>query len=137
MAAVSPNATIERLQRAMNARDIDAFVDCFDPAYVSEQPLHPDRAFGGVEQVRTNWSSLFEALPDFRAELRATALHGDTAWSEWHWTATRADGEVFDWRGVIIMGIRDARITWARLYMEPTEFTGAGIDAAVRDMREG
>jgi uncharacterized membrane protein len=121
----------------MNAHDIEAFVGCFDAEYVSEQPVHPDRAFGGVEQVRTNWSSIFEALPDFRAELKSVIEDQQSAWSEWHWTATKADGEVFDWRGVIIMGIREARITWMRLYMEPTQFAGAGIDAAVRDMREG
>jgi len=128
---------VERLLRAMNAHDIEAFVGCFDPGYVSEQPLHPDRAFGGVEQVRRNWSSLFEALPDLRAELKAVIEDDTSAWSEWHWTATQADGGVFDWRGVIIMGVRNARITWARLYMEPTEFTGAGIDAAVQEMRQG
>jgi hypothetical protein len=35
----------------MNARDIDAFVDCFDEDYESEQPAHPDRAFRGRELV--------------------------------------------------------------------------------------
>ena len=57
----------ERLSDAMTARDIDAFVACFDEEYESEQPVHPDRR-------------------------------------------------------------------WARLYVEPVEQGGAGIDAAVRDM---
>jgi len=35
------------------------------------------------------------------------------------------------------MGVQDARISQARLCMEPTEFAGAGIDAAVREVREG
>jgi hypothetical protein len=77
---------------------------------------------------------MFESLPDFKAELRAVSDDGATAWSEWQWTATQADGSLFDWRGVTVMGIRDGRIIWARLYMEPTDFGGAGIDAAVREM---
>ncbi len=121
----------------MNAHDIDAFVACFDPAYVSEQPAHPERAFSGYDQVRKNWSSMFAALPDLKAELRALSEDGETVWSEWHWTATQSDGDVFDWRGVIVFGIRAGRVTWARLYMEPTEFGGAGIDATVQEMTTG
>jgi hypothetical protein len=36
--------------------------------------------------------------------------------------------------GVIVFGVRDDRVAWARLYVEPFEEAGAGIDAAVRDM---
>lgn len=35
--------------------------------------------------------------------------------------------------GVIICGVREDRIAWARLYVEPVQ-TGAGIEAAVREM---
>ena len=35
--------------------------------------------------------------------------------------------------GVIVAGIRDNRIAWGRLYMEPVEADGADIDAMVRD----
>ena len=45
----------ERLLRAMNAHDIEGFVECFAPGYESEQPAHPDRAFSGRDQVHTNW----------------------------------------------------------------------------------
>ncbi len=36
--------------------------------------------------------------------------------------------------GVIVFGVRDGRFAWARLYIEPVERAGAGIDAAVRAM---
>ena len=36
--------------------------------------------------------------------------------------------------GVMVCGVRDGRVAWARLYMEPVEQAGAGIDAAVRRM---
>jgi len=59
----------ERLVAAQNAHDIDAFVFCFAPDYTSEQPAHPDRAFVGSDQVRTNWTAMFAGVPDFRADL--------------------------------------------------------------------
>ena len=40
-------AVSERLRPAMNAHDIDSFVACFVHDYRSEQPTHPNRAFGG------------------------------------------------------------------------------------------
>jgi len=36
--------------------------------------------------------------------------------------------------GVIVFGIRERRVAWARLYVEPVEQRGAGIEAAVRGM---
>jgi ketosteroid isomerase-like protein len=124
----------EQLGDAMNARDIDAFVACFDEQYESEQPVHPDRAFRGRDQVRRNWSAIFEGVPDFTAELISASVEGDTEWSEWRWRGTQSDGTPLDMAGVIVGGVRNGRLGWARLYVEPVERGGAGIDAAVRDM---
>jgi ketosteroid isomerase-like protein len=120
---------VERLDAAVNAHDIDAFVALFAPDYDSVQPAHPDRAFSGREQVRENWSAIFEGVPDFRSELVRACAEGDTVWSEWRWQGTG-----LDMAGVIVMGIRDAQIAWARLFIEPIEEAGAGIDAAVQRM---
>ena len=65
----------------MNQHDLEAFVACLDPNYRSEQPAHPTRGFDGRDQVEKNWSALFEGIPDFHAELLATARDGDTLWS--------------------------------------------------------
>ena len=127
-------AVAEQLLAAMNARDIDAFVACFHDDYESEQPAHPDRAFSGSDQVHRNWSAIFESTPDFRAELvRVDAVDG-AEWSEWRWHGTHPDGSVLDMAGVIVAGVRDGRMSRARLYVEPVEREGAGIDATVRRM---
>jgi ketosteroid isomerase-like protein len=118
----------ERLAAAFNAHDIDAFVALFASDYESEQPAHPDRAFTGSEQVRKNWSEVFAGVPDFRAELLRASADGDTEWSEWRWTGTG-----LDMAGVMLLGVRDGLIAWARLYVEPVEH-GEGIEAAVREM---
>ena len=72
-------AVAAALAEATNAHDIDAFVSLFAPDYDSQQPAHPDRAFLGRDQVRANWSAVFAGVPDFRAELVATAVEADTS----------------------------------------------------------
>ena len=134
MSAPGRALVAERLNEAMNAHDIDAFVECFDEQYDSEQPAHPDRAFRGREQVRLNWSSIFASVKDFSSELVRADAVGDTEWSEWRWRGTQSDGTPLDMAGVIVAGVRDGRLQWARLYVEPVEQGGAGIDAAVRQI---
>jgi len=125
---------VARMHAAMNAHDIDAFVACFAADYDSVQPAHPDRAFRGREQVRANWSAVFGGVSDFRAELIRLDAVGDVAWTEWRWQGTQSDGGRLDMAGVIVLGVRDELVAWARLYVEPVEEAGAGIDAAVREM---
>jgi ketosteroid isomerase-like protein len=84
--------------------------------------------------VKKNWSKLYESIPDFRAELVRFAAAGDTEWAEWIWQGTREDGTRLDERGVTIMGIRDGRIAWGRLYLEEIDEEGADIDETVRQM---
>ncbi len=132
-----PAKVVERLYLAMNRHDLEAFLDCFDPNYRSEQPIHPNRGFGGREQVEKNWSALFEGIPDFHAELLATATEGDTLWSEWHWTGTRATEVPLDIRGVTLFAIENGRIVSGRLYMEEVEEAGGDIDESVRRLAEG
>ena len=130
----SAQSVLERLHRAQNQHDLEAFVACFAADYQSEQPLHPDRAFRGREQVRKNWSTIFNEIPDFQSELLRIAVEDDIVWAEWHWYGTLVDGEQFDWWGVTIFGVQDNQIRWGRLYMEPMQTSGAGIDATVKSM---
>jgi hypothetical protein len=125
-------AVIERLREALNSHDPEAMLECFDPDYKSEQPAHPNRGFGGKDQVHKNWSAMFESFPDFQAELLRNSSDGDVVWSEWHWRATG-----LNMAGVIVMGIRSDLILWARLYMEPVEEAGQDIDEAMRTITRG
>jgi len=45
---------VARLRDAMNAHDLEGFLDCFHEDYKSEQPIHPDAASAvGIRFVKT------------------------------------------------------------------------------------
>jgi ketosteroid isomerase-like protein len=129
-----PRALMDRLTAAQNAGDLEAMLACFHEDYRSEQPLFPSRTFQGIAQVRANWSALLGGVPDFHAEILRAAVDGDTIFTEVHWTGTKADGTPLEERGVLIVGTREDRIAWGRLYADEVEREGADIDAVVRRM---
>ena len=134
---MEPLKVMDRLVDAMNRHDIDAFIACFHDDYDSVQPLRPSEAFTGSDQARKNWSLIFESFPDVRGEILRSASSGDTAWIELTVTGTRPDGNALDMRGVIISGVVDDRMEWARLYLEPVFEEGGDIEQGVGDMLEG
>lgn len=123
-----------QLIEAMNRHDAQAVAAFFAADYRSEQPLHPNRGFGGSEQVLANWTSVFDGVPDFFAERVAAASAEGVSWSEMRWSGTHRDGSPFLMRGVTVLGVREDKIAWARLYMEPVEQGGSDIDAAVQEL---
>ena len=125
-------AMVDRLCQATNDHDLDALVACFTPDYINETPAHPERGFTGRGQVRENWTRIFAAIPDVRAEVLRCAVDGDTVWSEWEHRGTRADGTEHLMRGVVIFGIVDGVASWARFYLEPVQEGGGGVRDAVR-----
>lgn len=110
-----------RMEAAINAHDIDVFVNCFTDDFLGEQPVHPERNVTGAEQVRKNWTGIFAQVPDLRAKLVAHTIAGDLGWSEWHWQGNHTNGAEFNLRGVVVVGLRENTIAWARLYMEPVQ----------------
>lgn len=113
-----PGKVLQRMVKALNARDLDAYVACFASDYRSEQPIHPDWAYSGTDQLRWNWTAIFENVPDFSAELLRSVIDGNAFWSEWRWTGTQPDGGRLAVAGAIIMGVEDDKIAWGRIYME-------------------
>jgi limonene-1,2-epoxide hydrolase len=111
--AAGADRVLQRLHRAMNEHDVEGFLANVDADYRSEQPAHPERAFGGREQVRENWQAIFQGVPDFRAELIRSAVDGERVWAEWGWHGTRTDGSRLEMSGVTIFAVRAERIIWA------------------------
>ena len=127
-----PSGIVARLERAANAHDLEAVVACFASDYRNETPAHPERGFTGRDQVRRNWEQIFAAIPDITTRLLRSAVNADETWTEWEHRGTRRDGSAHLMRGVVIFGVGDGRLTWARFYLEPVQEEGENVDAAVR-----
>jgi ketosteroid isomerase-like protein len=108
---------VERLVAATNAHDLEALVNCFAPEYVNETPAHPARGFRGLDQVRRNWTTIFNAVPNITCRVTAAAVDGDRVWSEWEMTGTRRDGTPHAMAGVIIFDVAGNQIVAARFYL--------------------
>lgn len=125
-------ALVERLRQATNEHHLDAIVGCFAPDYRNETPAHPERGFVGRDQVRKNWEKIFAAIPDITTRVLRCAVDGDCVWSEWEHRGTRPDGSAHLMRGVIIFGVVDDRVAWARFYLEPVQNSAGGVDDYLR-----
>src|SRR3989442_8448401 len=120
MADQPPHESVNaRLQRAMNAHDLEALVGCFDAEYLSDQPAHPNRAFRSPEGVRKHWSWFFENVPDFQAELVRTEIRGDTEWAEWRRHGAQRGGRPLDGGGGVPTRGRTGRAVGGRPCMAP------------------
>src|SRR5258706_15845315 len=125
-------SVLRRLVQATNAHDLDAIAACFASGYRNDTPVHPTRSFIGREQVRRNWEQILGFVPNIHAEVLRSSAHDDVVWSEWEQRGTRRDGTPHLMRGVIIFGIENDAITWARFYLEPVQQEGGNVDDAVR-----
>lgn len=102
--------------------------------YRSEQPVHPGRSFVGRAQMEANWRAMFDGIPDFHAEVIRSVHDGETIWTEWHWTGSRADGEPFEMRGITLFEVQQDQIVAGRLYLEDVDHDVAGIEEAVEEL---
>ena len=126
-------ATIDRLVRVTNEHDLEALAECFAEDYQNETPVHPARGFRGRPQVRRNWEQIFAFVPDIHVEVVRSAVEADTVWTEWEMRGTRRDGKSHWMRGVIVFGVSDDTIRWARFYLEPVDDSETTVDDAIRD----
>jgi ketosteroid isomerase-like protein len=127
----SPSDVVDRLIQVTNDHDLAGIVGCFAADYRNETPAHPTRGFIGRDQVRRNWTQILRAVPDVTATVLRVAVDGDTIWTEQEHRGTRSDGRAHVMRGVVICGITDGAITWARFYLEPVQEGGGSVDEVI------
>jgi ketosteroid isomerase-like protein len=132
MTSESRRAIIDRLVDATNRHDVEDVVACFADDYELAAPLHPSRSFRGREQVRRNWTQIFDAVPDIATRLVGAAVAGECVWTEWEMAGTRHDGAPHLMRGVFIFTVGGGRIRSGRMFLETVERGGDDMDAAVR-----
>jgi ketosteroid isomerase-like protein len=122
---------LERMRAALDAHDLDTFVQFFRDDYVGERPRHPGTAMSSREDVRRNWAEVISDVPDLRVDVPAAVEDGNTIWSEWRAYGTARSGAMLELRGVIIFGIQDGLVAWSRMYMEPVEHEGVPLSDLV------
>jgi ketosteroid isomerase-like protein len=128
----TPELMVRRLLDATNRHDLEGLVDCFEPDYVNETPLHPARSFTGSEQVRRNWEQIFAFVPDLKATVTRQVVDDDRAWTEWEMSGTRPDGSPHVMRGVVIFTVLEDRATATRFYLEPVDPSESDVNDAVQ-----
>jgi ketosteroid isomerase-like protein len=119
---------LERMRAALDAHDLDTFVDFFREDYVGERPRHPGSPMSSREDVRTNWAEVISDVPDLHVEVLAAVEDGNTIWSEWRAYGTARSGAMLELRGVIIFGVQNDQVAWSRMYLEPVEQEGLTLD---------
>ena len=112
---------LEQMRAALDAHDLDAFVEFFREDYVGERPRHPGSPVSSREDVRANWAEVISDVPDLRVDVPAAVQDGKRIWSEWRAYGTARSGAMLELRGVIIFGLEGDKVAWSRMYMEPVE----------------
>jgi ketosteroid isomerase-like protein len=112
---------VGRLEQAINDRDLEGLIALFHPDVVVEYPAHHSRTFHGRDQIWRNWAPIMAKLDDFKATVLSSAVVGDTAWVEYLWQGTQADGSPGDMAGVVIHELQGDKISRVRFYLEPVE----------------
>ena len=118
---------LEQMRAALDAHDLETFVGFFHEDYVGERPRHPEAVPSTRADVRRNWGEVIRDVPDLRVEVPSAAEDGNRIWTEWRAYGTARSGAALELRGVIIFGVRDGRVAWSRMYLEPVEREGGRL----------
>lgn len=119
--------TMEELRAVGDAfarRDVEAIVACFDDAGEFRNAKGPDvwgRTYRGKDEIRAFFTAVFAGSADIRWAHTAEYVSGDRAVTEWHRTATLADGTKQSWLGCDLYTFRDGRILCKDTYIKVVE----------------
>ena len=116
VAANIPHVTLERLREigaAFAAHDVEGIVGAFAPEGEFRNAKGPDvwgKTYKGHAEIRAFFTSLFATASDVQWRHTAEFVCGDRAVTEWHRTATLADGTKQAWLGCDLYTFRAGMI---------------------------
>jgi ketosteroid isomerase-like protein len=113
--------TLRAIGAAFASRNVDAIVDSFADDGEFRNAKGPDiwgKSYKGKDEIRTFFTSLFAGSADIKWRHTAEYVVGNRAISEWHRTATLADGEKQEWLGCDIYTFRDQKILRKDTYIK-------------------
>jgi steroid delta-isomerase-like uncharacterized protein len=109
---------IHDLVDAISAHDVEKMA-----SLLTQDCVYEDVALGsvmrGAEELKTGYSKLFSAIPDFNLELKSLFIAGDGVGTEWVMTGTLATGRSFSIRGASVTELRGKKVKRNRDYYDP------------------
>ncbi len=106
---------IDQQIAAYNRRDIDAFVDCYAE---DAKVVQPDGSIlaSGRDEIRAQYTALFEQSPDLRAEISHRIELGSVVVDEEHVTGFVLPGMPSEIHAVVVYRVLDGSIQHAHIY---------------------
>jgi steroid delta-isomerase-like uncharacterized protein len=115
----------EEALAALNAHDIDRYLQQLDDSYVSESELAPGPVQGRAA-VRQYLETIFGAFPDLRLEREQVLASGDFVVGRWRLTGTHKGNyagiaptnKSVSWRACSVVEVRNGKAVRSRLYAD-------------------
>ncbi|MGV3529605.1 MAG: nuclear transport factor 2 family protein [Flavisolibacter sp.] len=104
---------------AFNAHDLDAIMAHMTEDCVFEASAGPDvdgEKFTGQVEVRRAFADVFASFPDAQWSNPRHFVSGDTGFSHWTFSGTRADGTKLEVTGCDLFTFRDGKIAVKNSY---------------------
>ena len=120
----TPDVTLERLHEIADAfarHDVEGIVGFFaeDGEFRNARgPNHWGESFKGKDAIRSYFVPLFGRAADVKWRHTAEFICGNRAVTEWHRTATLADGERQEWLGCDLYTFRRGLIVMKDTYVK-------------------
>jgi steroid delta-isomerase-like uncharacterized protein len=115
----------EQQMAALNAHDIDRFLQRIDDSYVGEAELPPS-PIHGRDGVRQALGIALTAFPDLRFEVEQILASGESVVIRVHLTGTHKGNfrgiaptnKGVSWRSCNVVEIRNGKMIWSRVYSD-------------------
>ncbi|HJT89307.1 MAG TPA: ester cyclase [Bryobacteraceae bacterium] len=110
---------------ALNAHDVDGYVQYLDEAYIGEAELTPGPV-EGREAARQNVEARLRAFPDLRLDVEEVLATGDKVVARWRMTGTHTGEFVgiaptnrrVEIRGCTVAQVRNGKVIRTRVYAD-------------------
>ena len=115
----------KRAVAAINAHDLDAYVQHFDESYIGETETMPG-PLNGQEGARQLFQTLLTAFPDIRLDVEQFIVSGENVVMRGLLTGTHqgsfagmdATGKRVSWRSCIVTEMKNGKVVRTRTYAD-------------------
>lgn len=118
MVQTAPNDVVRALVEAYNAKSLERLLGLYHPDAHFWDPFHREGVTGRAA-IGELLGGLFAAYPDEQMAIETLAGDDEHAVAEFRSTGTTAKGERFELEFTEVYEVREGRIEWCRVYLDP------------------